>query len=631
MVTIRQALESVLGATSADVGCILLHLEKAGFRSDEAAEGVFKHVKAENLPQPAEAAPLTFKQKLILDEAVSSATESSNKPQRKVSRTGLRSRPSATMPVQEVDERKLWDQHVASRPVRAQCLTWDADDPATTSWLPLADDILVEARWLHLRLFEGLNRGDIQGIIEGTGYEPVWHPALLRFFQAAAGGQPGVKYERELESPGDSAREDIRGLIMRPSEGQPPLAPGECKTDFKPSTSDAIFHNGQQDGIAKLFKVCWSKYCGYGRTFICAFAVLFKAIWIVRLRFVGTPDKDLPTPSADSDESVLLGCDVVPHFPSSFEIDQSDPCLLCPDTLTLLKTEPSIHDLSELLLESGFRRGSFRATPGFHLLVRSVLGQCKLWGLQAVETLVLKLDTGASWGLRKPECEVVAMGARSLVLRRQAADNFVIKVGAKETIEMEAKIHDRVDGKRCPHIRSLELDEHGWGMRGTVHGAGDGLAFMCLAEFCTGSLEPHHVASPVRFQEFFTQAQQALHVLHENGILHRDLKADNMLLTSNGKLLLNDFDVSTFKDDKRGLKALVGNDYCRSPFFEQNHVSNKTDYTIRDDRMGLVLAFLQLRGRTGSSFKDKYALLTAAKRDKDCPPEMQQWIKDAGL
>jgi hypothetical protein len=181
----------------------------------------------------------------------------------------------------------------------------------------------------------------------------------------------------------------------------------------------------------------------------------------------------LPIPSADSDDPVLAGCDVVPHFPASPELDGTEAFVLCPDTLSCLKDLQPIRNLSELLVESGSLRGSLHPTPGFNLLVRSVLGQCKLWGLQAVTTLTLELDSGVNWELKAPESSVVAAGVRSLVVRRQASDRFVIKIGARESIQREALIHDWVDRSGCEYLRPLQLDENEWGIRGTVCGAGE--------------------------------------------------------------------------------------------------------------------------------------------------------------
>jgi hypothetical protein len=133
----------------------------------------------------------------------------------------------------------------------------------------------------------------------------------------------------------------------------------------------------------------------------------------------------------------------------------------------------SIRNMLELLVESGSLRGSLHPTPGFNLLVRSVLGQCKLWGLQAVTTLTLELDNGVKWELKAPESSVVAAGVRSFVVRRQALDKFVIKIGARESIQREGLILNRVDGSGCEYLRPLQLDEDGRGIRGTVCGAGE--------------------------------------------------------------------------------------------------------------------------------------------------------------
>ncbi|KAK9805528.1 hypothetical protein WJX72_003392 [[Myrmecia] bisecta] len=177
------------------------------------------------------------------------------------------------------------------------------DSPDVVSWLPAADQVLVEARWLHLRLFEG--KMDYLNFTGSSVPEPLYHRQLLRFFQAASGGQPGVSYDTELFHRNDSAREDIRGVVEVNVAGQrsdAQVAPAECKMVVAPCAgNDAIFQDGPQAGIAKLFKVCWSKYCGFGREFVTVFAVLFKAVWVVRFRFIGSANQPLPEPSLDDD------------------------------------------------------------------------------------------------------------------------------------------------------------------------------------------------------------------------------------------------------------------------------------------------------------------------------------------
>ncbi|KAK9812630.1 hypothetical protein WJX72_000913 [[Myrmecia] bisecta] len=170
------------------------------------------------------------------------------------------------MPVQDMEELKLWRQHVVTKPVKAECRVFAADSQEVRAWLPDADPLLVEARWLHLRLFEGTSTADLA---KQASFEPNYHPCLLRFLQAASGGQPGVRYDLEQFIEGDWAQEAIVGVVTNAVGIGAVLARAACQTSVSTGVgSDAIFHNGQQEGIAKLFKACWSRGCDHGREFI---------------------------------------------------------------------------------------------------------------------------------------------------------------------------------------------------------------------------------------------------------------------------------------------------------------------------------------------------------------------------
>ena len=59
---------------------------------------------------------------------------------------------------------------------------------------------------------------------------------------------------------------------------------------------------------------------------------------------------------------------------------------------------------------------------------------------------------------------------------------------------------------------------------------------------------------------------EGLHYLHQNGIVHCDLKAANILTTEDGDVKLSDFGVSlNFREMKRQIKAVAGIPDWRAP------------------------------------------------------------------
>lgn len=59
---------------------------------------------------------------------------------------------------------------------------------------------------------------------------------------------------------------------------------------------------------------------------------------------------------------------------------------------------------------------------------------------------------------------------------------------------------------------------------------------------------------------------EGLHYLHSNGMIHRDIKADNILLDKDGKIQISDFGVSqTLKNTLGSYDTFIGTPFWMSP------------------------------------------------------------------
>ena len=66
-------------------------------------------------------------------------------------------------------------------------------------------------------------------------------------------------------------------------------------------------------------------------------------------------------------------------------------------------------------------------------------------------------------------------------------------------------------------------------------------------------------------QKFFSQLLSAVSYCHENGIVHRDLKIENVLIDSEGNIKLVDFGLSNFFDPNDKLRTFCGSLYFAAP------------------------------------------------------------------
>ncbi|XP_059179165.1 mitogen-activated protein kinase kinase kinase 2-like [Physella acuta] len=85
-----------------------------------------------------------------------------------------------------------------------------------------------------------------------------------------------------------------------------------------------------------------------------------------------------------------------------------------------------------------------------------------------------------------------------------------------------------------------------------------------------GTLKDHiasHVCLEEEAKHFTSQILQGVRYLHENGILHRDIKSSNILMQSETKVKISDFGLSKILKDQRNidLSTSVGTVFYMAP------------------------------------------------------------------
>lgn len=105
-------------------------------------------------------------------------------------------------------------------------------------------------------------------------------------------------------------------------------------------------------------------------------------------------------------------------------------------------------------------------------------------------------------------------------------------------------------------------------------GVADDHAYIAMEYFPLGDLRGHIAKAmpPQQALAYLAQMAGALEVVHEVGVLHRDLKPGNIMVRANGSLALIDFGLAKHVDmkvDMTGTGEIFGTPYYMSP--EQGH------------------------------------------------------------
>lgn len=193
---------------------------------------------------------------------------------------------------------------------------------------------------------------------------------------------------------------------------------------------------------------------------------------------------------------------------------------------------------------------------------------------------------------------IVGRGAASVVYHARHATALTSEVALKVLLNQPQKQGQPANSEKLRkealamvssrHKHVIRLDD--------FHSIGD-LCYLAMEYAPLGDLRKYISHSggrlnPLQAEVFLTQAAEALDFIHRVGIIHRDIKPDNILVINEGEIRLGDFGVAVLPGEKASLNDLrtgVGTMNYMAP-----EVLEGTGYEKRSDIYSLGVTFYEL-------------------------------------
>lgn len=148
-----------------------------------------------------------------------------------------------------------------------------------------------------------------------------------------------------------------------------------------------------------------------------------------------------------------------------------------------------------------------------------------------------------------------------------------------------------------------------------------------------GAIPPLDSARQERIRESFIQLSQGLFALHEAGLIHRDVKPDNVMVESSGRVILLDFGLVT---DTHGRAALDGVEsyICGTPLYMAPEQTVRSKVTFASDWYSIgVMLYEAITGGIRPFHGSFYSVMDSKQREFFTrpsalgyrgPPELEQ-------